>query len=814
MAQALQSLIEDSLGDPFPDVSSEAIQSRAMDDGTRPEQPAGPDQPPAEQAGPLPLDPETQTNIDDKTEVSFKLSIPSDTSVRGTSPTSAVPSATPKNESTPVVMSPALIADKGQEDDDGLPEKKYAASKFLTEAKNPRLRATLLMQNQDRMDEYVAITDPDDLAEGDAQRIEFVRIAGLPIIPEVVWSIDDDKMLQLRQTQKDLKRYVGESNLKRARTKDNKPMWSGFRTVNTNTNPGEAYVYHCLQEYAKRHAISAWMDVKFCLRFWDKQVKHEKSARLAAELEQLEGTHLRTQTEQDLIATHEAGRVADRADAKKSEQFRLKDAALAQELHATEEQIAMDHDLARGLAQEEVTQPSAPSDPQLLSQEQPGVHIQTDQVGHKTTDTGHGDTQGLGSALPSDKAPATPEIPLSQRHVGADADKCPNIHIHTPAPSAHVDGASELALSVSGSPAPSTIGHASSAVSGGWQNIRFKDDREDNQVFKARALMSKLISLMPDNVMEATGLHDIRTDFMKGIFSSAASSFGSGAATPDESCREPNWIAANRLAEEENWEAHIPEFDMNKLRAAKTNDEVAQALKTPAMLKPIQDKLEEAARDAALIGATGDRTKQGEMIDKRREEQRKQAALMEERHQESLSRLDEMLGESSVLSPPLTDKTRRHSSSITPPLDDLEIERVTAKLETMGVDVANIPREGRVAHLRELSKEISAHERSRKLARGLTTRSRSTSARQLSKTIQEQQASINRLRAEVRESSRGPKASHPQGTTHRALDLAKREWQSKIPGLATALHPEGAKQVIAPPPEMEGDGGESLYAAD
>ena len=186
---------------------------------------------------------------------------------------------------------------------------------------------------------------------------------------------------------------------------------------------------------------------------------------------------------------------------------------------------------------------------------------------------------------------------------------------------------------------------------------------------------------------------------------------------------------------------------------------------------------------------------------------------MEERHQESLSRLDEMLGESSVLPPPLTDKTRRHSSSITPPLDDLEIERVTAKLETMGVDVANIPREGRVAHLRELSKEISAHERSRKLARGLTTRSRSTSARQLSKTIQEQQASINRLRAEVRESSRGPKASHPQGTTHRALDLAKREWQSKIPGLATALHPEGAKQVIAPPPEMEGDGGESLYAA-
>ena len=136
LAQALQSLIEDSLGDPFPDVSSEAIQSRAMDDGTRPEQPAGPDQPPAEQAGPLPLDPETQTNIDDKTEVSFKLSIPSDTSVRGTSPTSAVPSATPKNESTPVVMSPALIADKGQEDDDGLPEKKYAASKFLTEAKN------------------------------------------------------------------------------------------------------------------------------------------------------------------------------------------------------------------------------------------------------------------------------------------------------------------------------------------------------------------------------------------------------------------------------------------------------------------------------------------------------------------------------------------------------------------------------------------------------------------------------------------------------------------------------------------------------
>ena len=32
-----------------------------------------------------------------------------------------------------------------------------------------------------------------------------------------------------------------------------------------------------------------------------------------------------------------------------------------------------------------------------------------------------------------------------------------------------------------------------------------------------------------------------------------------------------------------------------------------------------------------------------------------------------------------------------------------------------------------------------------------------------------------------------------------------------ISGLATALHPEGAKQVIALPPKMEGDGGESLY---
>ena len=78
-----------------------------MDDGERPGQPDGPDQPPADQPGQQPPEPEQQTNNDDKTELSF--SVTSDSIAREASAVEPASSAEQK-EPAPVVMSLSQIS--------------------------------------------------------------------------------------------------------------------------------------------------------------------------------------------------------------------------------------------------------------------------------------------------------------------------------------------------------------------------------------------------------------------------------------------------------------------------------------------------------------------------------------------------------------------------------------------------------------------------------------------------------------------------------------------------------------------------------
>ena len=83
-----------------------------MDDGERPGQPDGPDQPPADQPGQQPPEPEQQTNNDDKTELSF--SVTSDSIAREASAVEPASSAEQKEPAPVVWASPAVGQRQGR----------------------------------------------------------------------------------------------------------------------------------------------------------------------------------------------------------------------------------------------------------------------------------------------------------------------------------------------------------------------------------------------------------------------------------------------------------------------------------------------------------------------------------------------------------------------------------------------------------------------------------------------------------------------------------------------------------------------------